>query len=196
MHQRHKKVIVHPNWVAEGRKDTQPERYPDTLNRRTVQRTCQSLPEQGQAWFCVPHSALQGFQLHSLSSAHGLPRGADSHGRRPARPSKKEIRWQAVYSHFRQWSQDGSLKQVWQGSMAAIEPWLDLSELNLDGAHASAQKGGASVAYAGRKKAKTPTHEEQTRPQAPYQPGRVSAPCYFRTFLRLDRSVPSAACPL
>ena len=32
---------------------------------------------------------------------------------------------------------------------------LDLSELNLDGSHALAKKGGESVAYQGRKKAKT-----------------------------------------
>jgi transposase len=32
---------------------------------------------------------------------------------------------------------------------------LDLSELNLDGSHAIAKKGGESVAYQGRKKAKT-----------------------------------------
>ena len=32
---------------------------------------------------------------------------------------------------------------------------LDLSELNLDGTHAIAKKGGETVAYQGRKKAKT-----------------------------------------
>ena len=47
------------------------------------------------------------------------------------------------------------MKRVWQGSMSAIEPLLDLSELNLDGSHAVAKKGGESVAYQGRKKAKT-----------------------------------------
>ncbi len=38
--------------------------------------------------------------------------------------------------------------------MTAIGPWLDLSELNLDGSHTIAKKGGESVAYQGRKKAK------------------------------------------
>lgn len=60
-----------------------------------------------------------------------------------------------MYYHFRKWSRDGSLKRVWQGSLTAIEPLLDLSELNLDGSHAIAKKGGESVAYQGRKKAKT-----------------------------------------
>lgn len=60
-----------------------------------------------------------------------------------------------MYYHFRKWSQDGSLQKVWQGSITTIEPLLNLSELNLDGSHAIAKKGGESVAYQGRKKAKT-----------------------------------------
>ena len=36
-----------------------------------------------------------------------------------------------------------------------ISPDLNLSELNLDGSHAIARKGGEAVAYQGRKKAKT-----------------------------------------
>lgn len=60
-----------------------------------------------------------------------------------------------MYYHFCKWSRDGSLKSVWQGSIAAIKPLLDLSALNLDGSHAIAKKGGESVTYQGRKKAKT-----------------------------------------
>ena len=60
-----------------------------------------------------------------------------------------------MYYHFRKWSQDGSLRLVWQKSIAAICHLLDLFELNLDGSHAIAKKGGESVAYQGRKKAKT-----------------------------------------
>jgi len=81
--------------------------------------------------------------------------GAVSHWSRPTEPSKKEISWQAVYYHFRKWCQDGSLRRVWQESIVAIRHLLDLSELNLDGSHAIAKKGGESVAYQGRKKAKT-----------------------------------------
>jgi len=47
------------------------------------------------------------------------------------------------------------LKRVWQHSIAAIHNLLDVSELNLDGSHTIAKKGGESVVYQGRKKAKT-----------------------------------------
>lgn len=44
---------------------------------------------------------------------------------------------------------------MWQCSIKTISEQLNLSELNLDGTHAIAKKGGESVAYQGRKKAKT-----------------------------------------
>jgi transposase len=47
------------------------------------------------------------------------------------------------------------LEQVWQHSIEVIEADLNLEHLNLDGSHALAKKGGESVAYQGRKKAKT-----------------------------------------
>jgi hypothetical protein len=47
------------------------------------------------------------------------------------------------------------LHRVWQQSIETIRAMLNLSELNLDGSHAIAKKGGESVAYQGRKKAKT-----------------------------------------
>ena len=68
---------------------------------------------------------------------------------------KKEISYSAVYLHFARWSHDGSLKRVWQHSILTIRADLDLSELNLDGTHSFAKKGGESVAYQGRKKGKT-----------------------------------------
>ena len=79
-----------------------------------------------------------------------LPIDAD-----PEQPDKKEISSDAVYYHYRKWSRDGSLDQFMQSSVKAIEDQLDLSELNLDGTHTIAKKGGESVAYQGRKKAKT-----------------------------------------
>jgi hypothetical protein len=60
-----------------------------------------------------------------------------------------------VYYHYRKWSRDGSLKRIWQHSIEAIRNLLDVSELNLDGSHTIAKKGGESVVYQGRKKAKT-----------------------------------------
>jgi transposase len=73
----------------------------------------------------------------------------------PAGFRKKEISYSAIYLHFARWSRDGSFKQVWQHSLLTIQADLDLSELNLDGTHSLAKKGGESVAYQGRKKGKT-----------------------------------------
>ena len=90
------------------------------------------------------------YRLHTGCQWEMLPIDPD-----PDDPEKKEISWHAIYHHFRKWSRDGSLAKVWQGSIMAIEADLNLSELNLDGSHAIAKKGGQSVAYQGRKKAKT-----------------------------------------
>lgn len=68
---------------------------------------------------------------------------------------KKELSWQAVYYHFRKWSRDGSLQRVWPYSIDAIRQLLNLSELNLDSSDAFAKKGGESVGYQSREKAKT-----------------------------------------
>jgi len=70
-------------------------------------------------------------------------------------PAVGEISWHAVYYHYRKWSRDGSLEQVWQGSIRTIQATLDLTHLNLDGTHSLAKKGGESVAYQSRKRAKT-----------------------------------------
>ncbi|WP_339138603.1 MAG: transposase [Candidatus Electrothrix sp. GW3-4] len=73
----------------------------------------------------------------------------------PNDPDKLEISWQAIYHHFRKWSNDGSLKKLWNESVESIRSLLNLSELNLDGTHTIAKKGGKSAKYQGRKKAKT-----------------------------------------
>jgi transposase len=70
-------------------------------------------------------------------------------------PEKLEISWQAVYHHFRKWSRDGSLMKVFEYSVEFIKESLNLSELNFDGTHIIAKKGGQSVKYQGRKSAKT-----------------------------------------
>ena len=74
---------------------------------------------------------------------------------RGRRSRKKEISYHAVYYHFRKWSRDGSLEKVWKASILSIKDDLNFSELNLDGSHAITKKGGESVAYQGRKRAKT-----------------------------------------
>lgn len=71
------------------------------------------------------------------------------------RRRKKEISYAAVYLHFTRWCRDESFKNLWQQSIRTIRDDLDLSELNLDGTHCLAKKGGESVAYQERKKGKT-----------------------------------------
>ncbi|MBC8507686.1 MAG: IS5 family transposase [Chloroflexi bacterium] len=90
------------------------------------------------------------YRLHTGCQWYQLPIDPDANDSR-----KKEISYHAVYYHFRKWSRDGSLEKVWQGSVMTIGADLNLSELNLDGTHVIAKKGGESVAYQGRKKAKT-----------------------------------------
>ena len=60
-----------------------------------------------------------------------------------------------MYFHWSKWSRDGSLARLWQGSVKEIKPALNLRQINLDGSHAIAKKGGESVTYQGRKRAKT-----------------------------------------
>jgi transposase len=98
---------------------------------------------------------VQNLQLHSVSATYGLPVGGTAHRAGSERSRKKEISWQAVYYHFQKWSRDGSLKRFWEQSIHLIHPDLDLSEVNLDGSHTLAKKGGESVTYQARKRAKT-----------------------------------------
>jgi len=70
-------------------------------------------------------------------------------------PNKKEISYSAVYHHSRKWTKDDSLINVFFHSVVSIKDELNLSELNFDGTHIIAKKGGESVKYQGRKKAKT-----------------------------------------
>jgi transposase len=90
------------------------------------------------------------YWLHTGCQWAQLPIDADQ-----AHPEKKELSYHAIYYHYRKWSKDGSLKKVWQGSIQTIMDDLNLSELNLDGTHTPAKKGGEAVAYQGRKKTKT-----------------------------------------
>lgn len=69
--------------------------------------------------------------------------------------TRKELSYQAVYHRFRKWSRDGSWKTVFDHSIQAIKDDVNLSEIHLDGTHTIGKKGGVSVQYQGRKKAKT-----------------------------------------
>ncbi len=131
------------------------EHYPNQCNRRAVQRPYLALSEYSQTWVRMPNPAVQGLQLHSVPAVHRVSVAATTDCPGPERPDKKEISWQAVYYHFRKWSADGSLERVWQASIQTVQADLDVSQLNLDGSHALAKKGGESVAYQVRKRAKT-----------------------------------------
>jgi hypothetical protein len=60
-----------------------------------------------------------------------------------------------VYGQFVRWCTDGSFWRFWISSILVIQADLDLSAIDLDGTQTLAKKGGASVAYQGRKKGKT-----------------------------------------
>lgn len=90
------------------------------------------------------------YRLHTGCQWAQLPLAPDAD-----QPEKKEISWSAVRYHFSKWSADGSLERVWQHSLRTIQADLDLSQLNLDGSHSPAKKGGEQVAYQPRKRAKT-----------------------------------------
>jgi len=111
--------------------------------------------KDSQTGLRMQNPALQNLQSPPVSPAHGVSMGTTTHRSRSWRSRKKEISWQAVYYHWQKWNADGSLKRVWQQSIETIRDELDLSQLNLDGSHAIAKKGGESVAYQRRKRAKT-----------------------------------------
>ncbi len=91
------------------------------------------------------------YRLHTGCQWDCLPVSEDAQ----EREQRNEPSWQAVYDHWSQWSADGSLERVWQHSICTIQDDLDVQTMNLDGSHAVAKKGGESVAYQARKRAKT-----------------------------------------
>ena len=90
------------------------------------------------------------YLLHTGCQWEELPIDPD-----PTQPEKPELSYHAVYYHFRKWSKDGSLERVWKQGLVTMKDHVDISELTLDGTQTLAKKGGESVAYQGRKKAKT-----------------------------------------
>ena len=62
--------------------------------------------------------------------------------------------WKSVYYHFQKWSKDGSWDKVWQLLLSTYKKSLDMSNIQLDGTHTLAKRGGTSVGYQGRKKAR------------------------------------------
>ena len=130
-------------------------RIPTHLNQRQFeQHVSPHLSKAKRGFVClIPLYKVFNYILYFLHTGcqwDRLPIEPD-----PDNPQQKEISPDAVAYHFRKWSRDGSLEKVWKESIPAIEEELDLSELNLDGSHTIAKKGGESVAYQSRKKAKT-----------------------------------------
>jgi len=91
------------------------------------------------------------YRLHTGCQWDCLPVSGDAQ----VRAERDEPSWQAVYYHWSKWSIDGSLERVWRASVLNIQEDLDLTQINLDGSHTIAKKGGQSVSYQGRKRAKT-----------------------------------------
>lgn len=60
-----------------------------------------------------------------------------------------------MYHHWQKWTQAGCFEQIWEHSLALIKDDLDCTHVNLDGTHTIAKKGGESVVYQYRKRAKT-----------------------------------------
>ena len=75
-----------------------------------------------------------------------------------------ELTYQAFYYHFRKWSADDSFQYVFKASIVAIMFHLNISEINLDGTHTIAKKGGEEVAYQYRKKAE-PIDQSYSHPE-------------------------------
>lgn len=98
---------------------------------------------------------VQSLQLYPQTAAYRLSVVGVGNRVRSALSRKKEISWQAVYYHWQKWNALGCFEAIWQNSIRWIKNELDCSHLNLDGSHALAKKGGDSVAYQARKRAKT-----------------------------------------
>lgn len=65
------------------------------------------------------------------------------------------ISWKTVFYYFSKWSKDGSWYRLWTTLLKIYKGVLDMSSVALDGSHTLAKRGGESVGYQGRKKAKT-----------------------------------------
>jgi hypothetical protein len=66
---------------------------------------------------------------------------------------KPEIHYSGIYKKYAVWSDDGSIKKVFVGSVKHLsdEKELDVSVLNGDGTNTVAKKGGDGIAYSGHK---------------------------------------------
>lgn len=68
---------------------------------------------------------------------------------------KTIITWQTAYYHFNKWSKSEIWQKVWTQLLSDNKSKLDMSNVQLDGSHTPAKRGGEAVGYQGRKKTKT-----------------------------------------
>jgi len=66
---------------------------------------------------------------------------------------KPEIHYSGIYRNFSRWSNDGSWKKIFVGSVKYLseEKVVDTSVINGDGTNTVAKKGGDGIAYSGHK---------------------------------------------
>lgn len=69
--------------------------------------------------------------------------------------AEKTLKWQGVYYHYREWTKDGSFRQVWIALLKNYRGLLDLSSVQLDGSQTLAKNGGEHIGYQGRKAGRT-----------------------------------------
>lgn len=65
------------------------------------------------------------------------------------------ISWKTVFYYFSKWSKDGSWYRLWTSLLKLHKSILDMSSVAIDGSHTLAKRGGESIGYQNRKKAKT-----------------------------------------
>jgi transposase len=69
--------------------------------------------------------------------------------------TKGQLKYGAIYHHFRKWTLDGSWQRAWQALLKQYRHLLDLSIALFDGTHTIAKRGGGKVSYQSRKRNKT-----------------------------------------
>lgn len=69
--------------------------------------------------------------------------------------SDRVLHYKTVFGHYRKWCQQNVWKSCWITLLSENKAKLDLSSGDVDGSHTPALRGGAQIAYQGRKKRKT-----------------------------------------
>lgn len=70
---------------------------------------------------------------------------------------RSSYKYGAVYLHFQKWSKDGSCEAMWIELLKKHKALLDMSSVQLEGAHTPSKRGGEAVDYQARKNVKQVT---------------------------------------